>query len=88
VVKNKSGCQKAEELMTPEQGERYQMLLKYEAEYWETGDGFGGRYFRNYEKESMMAAVLHEFCCEVLGTHPYPAKPLPPGLLRNTSDIN
>ncbi len=38
-----------EAMITDEQAERYSRLVKYQAEYWETGDGFGGRYFRDYK---------------------------------------
>ena len=42
--------------MTPEQAERYFRLLKYEAKYWDSGDGFGGRYYRDYEKKPLCRA--------------------------------
>ena len=73
------GCSpEAEAMMTPDQGERYLRIIKIEAEYWDTGDGFGGRYFRDFDKEAFMYSALHEFCCEVLGEEPYASKPLPP----------
>lgn len=78
----RSKCQEAEQYMTPDQAARYQRALARQEIYRETGDGFGGRYWRDFDKESEMSSHMHEICCEALGEHPYPARPIDPGLLR------
>ena len=63
----KPNCCDAEKIMTPEQGERYLRLTSRLAEYWETGDGFGGYYYRDFALEAEMQSAIASFCDEVNG---------------------
>ena len=72
----KPNCRDAERKMTPEQGARYQRMLTLWMEYWETGNNFGGRYFRDFDLEADLQAAIGSFCDEVNGlVEPPPRKP-------------
>ena len=81
----RSRCQQAEAIMSGELAARYQRALSREAEYWETGNSFGGRFFRDYELEAEMLGDLHDICCEALGQPPYDSRPIDPELLMTRS---
>lgn len=78
----RSKCQEAEQWMTPDQAARYVRALARQEVYRETGDGFGGLYWRDFDKETEMSSTIHEICCEALGEDPYPARSINPEVLR------
>lgn len=63
--------------MTPEEGAKYEKLLKLYHVYWDTGDRFGGRFFRDYQLESDIEWAISQFCDEINGLVPPPTRKAP-----------
>lgn len=63
--------------MSPMEGAQYEKLLKLYYVYWDTGNQFGGKFFRDFELESELEWAISQFCDTVNGLIPPPTRKPP-----------